>query len=272
MTSNNHQNLAEHFGWKFHPFADTWPLEKPFYSRRDQRIADQGMQLLHHGKSFAVTGPSGAGKSTLVQHLLAHLDANYYHGLYIHYGGLQRTALLKTVGEQLGVETNTRAVPLLVKLQKHIGMMATGKHPVHPVILIDDAQLLERESLLDLCSLIVCPPKKATAASLIIVGDEMLSKQMALSVMTPIRTRMTVNFRIEPLGEEETAQFIAFRLNSAKAPKDLFEPDALALIAAHCHGNRREIMNIGTLLLSEAFYRNEKVVSAELLTESDLFA
>lgn len=272
MTPNNHRNLAEHFGWKFHPFSDTWPLDKPFYSRRDQRIAEQGMQLLHHGKSFAVTGPSGAGKSTLVQDLLASLDANYYHALYIHYGGLQRTALLKAVCEQLGVETNTRSVPLLVKLQKHIGTIATGKHPVYPVILIDDAQLLERESLMDLCSLIVCPPKKAAAASLIIVGDDMLAKQMALSVMTPIRTRLTVNFRVEPLSESETGEFVSFRLRCAQAPKDLFEPDALGLLAAHCHGNRREIMNLGTLLLSEAFYRNEKVVGAELFTGCELIA
>ena len=183
---------------------------------------------------------------------------------------MQRTALLKTVGEQLGVETNTRAVPLLVKLQKHIVTMATGKHPVHPVILVDDAQLLERESFMDLCSLIACPPKKATAASLIIVGDDTLTKQMALTVMTPIRTRLTVNFRIEPLDEKETEQFISFRRSCAKAPKDLFEPDAMALVAAHCHGNRREIMNLGTLLLSEAFYRNEKMVSAEISTGCDL--
>jgi len=270
MPPANHLNLAEHFGWKFHPFADTWPMDPPFYSQRDQRIADQGMQLLQHAKSFALTGPSGTGKSTLVQHLLAHLDANYYHGIYIHYGGLQRTALLKTVGEQLGVETTTRAVPLLIKLQKHIGMMATGKHPIHPVILIDDAQLLERESLLDLCSLIVCPPQKAAAASLIIVGDDMLAKQMQLAVMTPIRTRLTVNFRIDPLSESEAGQFIAFRIRCAQAPKDLFEPDALTLIAAHCHGNRRLIMNLATLLLSEAFYRNEKCVSAQLFTDCDL--
>ncbi len=272
MKPNDHQSLAEHFGWKFHPFSDTWHMDQPFFNQRDQRIADQGRQLLQHGKSFAITGPSGAGKSTLAQHLLAKLDANYYHGLHVHYGGLQRSALLKTVGEQLGVETNTRAVPLLVKLQKHIAMMASGKHRVYPVILIDDGQLLERESLMDLCSLIVCPPKKAAAASLIIVGDDMLAKQMALAVMTHIRTRLTVNFRIEPLSDKETEQFICFRLSCAQAPEDLFEPDALALVAAHCHGNRREIMNIGTLLISEAFYRNEKTVSAELFTDCDLIA
>ena len=84
MTTSNHQNLAEDFGWKSHPFADTWHMEQPFYSQRDQRIAGQGMQLLQHGKSFAITGPSGAGKSTPVQHLLANRDANYYQGLYIH--------------------------------------------------------------------------------------------------------------------------------------------------------------------------------------------
>ena len=51
-----------------------------------------------------------------------------------------------------------------------------------------------------------------------------------------------------------------------------FEPDALALVAAHCHGNRREIMNLETLLLGEAFYRNEKSVSVELFTGCDLIA
>ena len=90
-----------------------------------------GLQLLQHGKSFAITGPSGAGKSILVQHLLSSLDANYYQGLHIHYGGLQRIALLKVVAEQLGLKTSGRAVPLLVKLQKHIATIATGRWPVN---------------------------------------------------------------------------------------------------------------------------------------------
>ncbi len=266
----NQPSMAEHFGWQFHPFSDTWKIDPPFYSRRDQRLADQALQLLQHGKSFAVTGPSGAGKSTLIEHLLSNLDANYYLKVHIHYGGLQRSALLRAIGEQLGVETNTRTVPLLVKLQKHIATMATGKPAVHPVIVVDDAQLLARESLMDLCSLIVCPPKKSVAASLIIVGDDMLANQLNLSVMNPIKTRLTVNFPLEPLSEKETEQFVAYRLSHAKAPKDLFELDAVALLAAHCHGHRREIMNVGTLLLSEAYYRKQKTVSAQLFMGCDL--
>jgi len=267
---SNQPTMTEHFGWHFHPFSDTWRIDPPFYSQRDQRLADQALQLLQHGKSFAVTGPSGAGKSTLIEHLLSNLDANYYLKVHIHYGGLQRNALLKAIGEQLGVETNGRAVPLLVKLQKHIAAIATGKQSVHPVIVVDDAQLLVRESLMDLCSLIVCPPKNSAAASLIIVGDDMLAKQMNLAVMNPIKTRLTVNFPLEPLSEQETEQFIAYRLSQAKAPKDLFEPDAIALMSAHCHGHRREIMNVGTLLLGEAYYQKQKTVSAQLFMGCDL--
>jgi type II secretory pathway predicted ATPase ExeA len=267
---SNQPTMAEHFGWQFHPFSDTWRIDPPFYSQRDQRLADQALQLLQHGKSFAVTGPSGTGKSTLIEHLLSNLDANYYLKVHIHYGGLQRNALLKAIGEQLGVETNTRAVPLLVKLQKHIAAIATAKQSVHPVIVVDDAQLLARESLMDLCSLIVCPPKKSAAASLIIVGDDMLAKQMNLAVMNPIKTRLTVNFPLEPLNEQETEQFIAYRLGHAKAPKDLFEPDAIALMSAHCHGHRRQIMNVGTLLLAEAYYQKHKTVSAQLFMGCDL--
>ena len=266
----NGKTMAEHFGWRHHPFSDTSRLAAPFYSVRDRRIADQAVLLLQQGKSFAVTGPSGTGKSTLVEDLLNNLDANYYCKVHVHYGGLQRSALLKAIGDQLGVETNSRAVPLLTKLQGRIAKLANGNHPVYPVILVDDAQLLERQSFLDLCSLIVCAPKKTVVASIVLAGDDMLARQLALAIMTPVRSRMTANFASEPLGEEETEKFVAFRLKSAKAPEDLFEPDALKLLAANCHGNRRKIMNTATLLLNEAYCREEKTVGARLLTSSEL--
>jgi general secretion pathway protein A len=205
-----------------------------------------------------------------VEDLLANLDANYYCKVHVHYGGLQRIALLKAIGEQLGVETTSRAAPLLTKLQRHIATLANGNHPVYPVICVDDAQLVERQSFMDLCSLIICAPKKTVVASIVLAGDELLARQLALAIMTPVRSRMTANFTAEPLGEKETEEFVAFRLQSAKAPEDLFEPDALKLLAANCHGNRRKIMNMATLLLNEAYCREEKTVGAMLLTSSEL--
>lgn len=270
MKIDNNSTMTEHFGWRVHPFSDTWRMNPPFCTQEDQRITGQILMMLQYGKSIAVTGPSGSGKSTLMEYVLSKLDTNYYCPQYIHYGGLKRSAILKTLAEKFGVEISGRATPLLVKLQKHVSDLSAGDHPVYPVILIDDAQLLERESFKDLCSLIVCPPKKSAAASLIVVGDEYLAQQLELAVMTSIQTRLTGRYRMKPLTEQESEQFVLARLKGADAPKDLFEPDALSLMAAHCHGNRRKIMNFGTLALGEAYFRQEKTVSVELLTGCDL--
>ena len=271
MKNNRTISISEYFQWQRHPFSDTYAITKPFLSSQDERIADRARSLINYGKSFAITGTSGTGKSTIIQHIIATMDPKYYHPVLIHYSGLARTPLLRALADKLGVDTGGRAVPLLVKLQKYITAISDGSAARHPVIVLDDAQLAEREALMDLCSLIVDPQRKTTVASLIIVGDKTLAKLLDLDVMTPIRTRMTVVLKMQPLTEQETNGFISHRLLNAKAPKDLFEPDALALISSHCRGNRRVIMNKATMLLEEAYDRNEKTVAAELIVDSDLF-
>jgi len=263
-------SMSEFFGWNRHPFSDTYHLQTPFLGEKDDRILRRATSLLNCGKSFALTGPSGSGKSTLVQHIIGQLDPKHYQTAYIHYGGLQRSGIQKAIADCLGVDTAGRSVPLLVKLQKHILQLATEANARYPVFIVDDAQLLEHESLMDLCSLMVSPQKKTVAASVILVGDETIAKRLQLHVMAPVRTRMTCIFGMEGLDEKETGQFVTYRLKTAKAPTDLFDGDTVSLMSSHCRGNRRQIMNIGTLLLDEAYFRQEKTIGSHLILECDL--
>ena len=144
-------SMTEFFGWSCQPFADTYQLTAPFLGTKDERICRRALSLLNCGKSFAVTGASGTGKSTLVQHIVAQLDAKHYQPTYIHYGGLLRSGILKAVADCLGVDTAGRSMPLLVKLQKHILGLSADSNARYPVLVVDDAQLLEHDSLRDLC-------------------------------------------------------------------------------------------------------------------------
>lgn len=263
-------SMAEFFGWARHPFSDTYQLSSPFLGEKDERILRRAISLLNCGKSFAVTGPSGSGKSTLAQHIIDQLDPKHYQNAYIHYGGLQRSGILKAVADCLGVDTGGRSIPLLVKLQKHILQLSSETSARYPVFALDDAQLLEHESLMDLCSLMASPQKKTVAASVILVGDENLAKRLQLHVMAPVKTRMTCIFAIDGLNEKEAERFVAYRLKAAKAPTDLFDADTISLMSSHCRGNRRQLMNIGTLLLDEAYFRKEKTIGAHLILECDL--
>jgi type II secretory pathway predicted ATPase ExeA len=270
MKEDTRISIAEFFGWRHHPFSDTYPLAEPYLGEKDHRICRRVGSLLSYGKSLALTGPSGAGKSTLVQHIVARLDPNIYQTTFIHYGGLKRSGILRAIADAMGVDAAGRSMPLLVKLQKHILQLASQANPLYPVFVVDDAQLLERESFMDLCSLLVSPQKKTVAASLILVGDHTLAKILQLQVMAPISSRLTAIIHVEPLNEPESVDFIAFRVKSAKGPKQLLDQDALSLVAAHCRGNRRLIMNVGTLLLDEAYHRQERTVGSQLIFNCDL--
>jgi general secretion pathway protein A len=263
------ESPAEFFDYKYHPFADTYRLKTPYLGEQDNRFLKTALSLISTGKSFALSGPSGAGKSTLVHYVLSRLDANCYRPALVHYGGLQRNGMLKAIADVLGVVTSGRTVPLLIKLQKQIIQMASENHSMFPVFVIDDAHLMEKESLMDICSLMFNPHKETVAASFILVGDETFEKKLSLQIMAPVRTRLTGQFNLNTLNDKDSLEFIKFRITNAKASENLFDLDALSIMSSHCRGNRRQIMNMGTLLLAEAFYRQEKTISAELIYNCD---
>lgn len=270
MKDDHQPTMAEFFGWQHHPFADVKTNTKAFVAPKDARICDRAVSLLQCGKSFALCGPSGVGKTTLAAHIVDKLDSNCYKPVLLHYAGHNRPGLLRAVADRLGVDTNGRSVPLLVRLQKHLLALSASANSFYPVVFIDDAQLLERESMMDLCSLMACADKKTVAASVVLIGDDTLRQRLALASMTPVESRLTAVFPLDPLDEEQSRLFIKHRIEQARAPKELIEKDALDMIAAHCRGNRRRIVNTVTLLLDEAFFRQEKTVSAQAMLECDL--
>lgn len=263
--------INDFFGWKQHPFADTYQQRRLWIPPRDSKQLATIKRLLHTGKSMALCGPSGAGKTTLVHALIGELDKNSYRPVLVPYAGHPRNGLTRILAEALGVETKGRGLPLITRVQQHLEALIGGANPRHPVIIIDDAQLLESDSLWDLCSLLFQTTKQAVAASLILVGDDTLTKRLELYALMPIRTRLTTVMKLQPINEQETRLFIENRLENAEAPHDLFADEAIEILAAYTRGNRRNIMNIATMALEEAYYRQEKTITAETLYDAEWF-
>ena len=173
--------------------------------------------------------------------------------------------MLNAIADILGVETGSRNLPLIVKLQKYIQSHDPNKMSPFYVFIIDDAHLVERESLLDICSLMVNPNEERIASCFILVGDDSLHQKLKLKTMASVRNRLIGLFEMKVMDHSESLDFIKFRLKNAEAPDDLFDQESLYQIVAHCKGNKRRIMNMCTLLLNEAYFRQEKTVSSELI-------
>lgn len=68
--------INDFFGWKRHPFADTYVQRRLWMPPRDRKHMEIIKRLLDTGKSTALWGPSGSGKTTLIHGLLGELDKN----------------------------------------------------------------------------------------------------------------------------------------------------------------------------------------------------
>lgn len=263
--------INDFFGWRHHPFADTYVQQQPWLPERDRKLLETIKRLLHTGKSMAMCGPSGSGKTSLIHTLITDLDKNSYRTVLIPYAGHPRNGLTRILAENLGVETRGRGVPLITRIQNHLEALIGGTNPRHPVIIIDDAQLVETDSLWDLCSLLFQTTRQTVAASLLLVGDESMAKRLELYALLPIRARLTTIMKLHPMNEHETRLFIESRLKNGNAPPGLFEDDVIEIIGAYTRGNRRNVMNMATMALEEAYYKEEKTVNAETIYNADWF-
>lgn len=269
MSKQSPANLsaAEFFGWKRNPFIDL-PGDFGIESlsvKRDQEIAHRAKEFIKVNRSFAIIGTPGAGKTTLVKTIVNSLDPRSFSPFWLPYAGCNRAGVLRILAEKVGLELSRKGLPPLHKLQRHLATQQKEPGSPFPIIVIDDAQQLEVESIMDLCAILAHPDDQRALTSLILVGDENLDHLLRLKSRKAITSRMACVFRVEALNQDETRNLLVRRLEIAKAPKNLFDEEAMELMATQCRGNRRELMNLGIRLCIEAHAREEKSITAEIV-------
>jgi general secretion pathway protein A len=254
-------SASEFFQYRYPPFADTYEIPEPFQSQAEALILSRSLALIRQGKSLAIYGEAGAGKSMLIKSIAQKLDAKTYRVATIPYGGLKSSALLRELCDAFAIDLSGRRNHL-PRLQKNF---QPHSDKPFPVIIIDDAHDMEKQSFFNLCSLLHDPQSRTAAAALVLAGQPVLKKILKLDIFAPVRTRLACRFLLQKLSIDEAKAFIRFRLQTAQADPDLFHEQALESIAADSAGNRRTLMNLAALCLEEAAQRQEKIVTVDIV-------
>lgn len=256
------QTALQFFGYRYPPFADTFEIAEPFQSDKENLIVQRTTALLRQGKSVAIHGEAGTGKSMLVKSIVSQFDPKEFRIAQIPYGGMKPAAILRELCDELDIDITGRK-NLLSRL---VSDFRRSSDKPFPIIVVDEAHEMQRQSFLDLCSLLHDAQQRTAAAALILVGQPVLKKMLELDIFAPVKTRLTCLFCMPRLTLDDAKEFIAFRLTLAEADPGLFDNEAVNCLASDTKGNRRMLMNFAALCLEEAARRNDKVVTSEIVT------
>ena len=138
------------------------------------------------------------------------------------------------------------------------------------VLIVDEAQNLDDSVLETIRLLSNFETSNTKLLQIVLAGQPQLGAKLGQPQLAQLAQRIAVVQRLEAFPPEETAGYIRHRLKvSGHSTGDLFEPEALALIAERSQGIPRNINRICYQALLEAHGEGLHTVSADIVERAD---
>lgn len=258
---------AEWWGLKERPFENV-PDPRFLYLSKEHQEAFFRMRYLAESRRGAgmLTGEVGCGKTTLARALVQKLSDEKYELGLVTYPALDPDDFLKEILYQFGVSApDGSKVDLLHTLNDL--MLKNYREDKDSVLIIDEAHVISNVRTLEEIRLLLnFQLDDRFLLSLILIGQPEL-KEIIRSAPA-LEQRIAVRFNLQALKEEETLQYILFRMKVAGATRSIFTKQAMGAIHKLSGGVPRKINNIADMSLLVGF--GQKLETIDAATVKDL--
>jgi general secretion pathway protein A len=250
--------------------------EKPFsiipdpdliYWGRAHRMAFSMLEfgVLNNAQFTVITGDIGSGKTTLVRHLLRKLDPRKTNVGLISNTPQGREELLRWIMMSFDLPSEGSTAILFKNFQNFLyAQRATGRRTI---LIVDEAQNLTEEALEALRMLSNINVDRNQFLQLILVGQPQLKDMLCRPQLLQFAQRVSSDFHLKPLAQNEVADYIGFRLQAAGAREHLFSTEACEKIAEVSHGVPRVINILCDTSLVYGFSTGANLITCRLINE-----
>jgi len=217
------------YGLKEKPFQIV-PNPKYLYKSPKHENA---LTYLEYGLSenvgfILLTGEIGSGKTTLIQYILTQMGDDSEVAVLFNTNVSPHQLLTMILSEFEIPAQNLDKAAALDRFNEYLIEKYAEKKKV--LLIIDEAQNLSCGALEEVRMLSNLHTDDQALIQIMLVGQPELIKTLQHPKMLQFSQRIAVNFHLEGLDREETAEYIKFRLAKSGSDKDIFTAGAIDMI------------------------------------------
>jgi general secretion pathway protein A len=256
----------QYFGLHENPFSIPPDPHYLYLSRGHQEaLAHLQYGLGEAGGFVQLTGEVGTGKTLLVRTLVERLPEGVDVALIL-YPVLTVAEFIAAICDELRVPhpgEQASLKQLIDALNAHL--LQTHAHGRRTVLIIDEAQNLNREVLEQVRLLTNLETTKQKLLQIILIGQPELAQMLAQQDLRQLAQRITARFHLVALTRKENFEYILHRCRVAGAKAILFDRKAMEQVYAASGGIPRLINVICDRALLGAYTRGRQVVDASIV-------
>lgn len=256
--------IQEAFGLRRRPFGKDLPPEAMWLDQTRQSAVDTLIDIVTARQHALVTGESGVGKTCVLRALRAKLSPVHYRLVYVSHVTLGKRDFYRQVCLALGIESRGMPAAMFEAIQRNLHQL-TAEHRQHPVLILDEAQLIPDDTLAHLHVLANFDWDSQPMLSLVLVGLPELGDRLKLGIHRSLLTRVAAKVEVLPTSPEHTMNYVRQRIKDAGGKSEIFAPDGYALLHELTGGMLRSVDVLAEAALRLAAHTDVRIVDRALV-------
>ncbi|UCC96192.1 MAG: AAA family ATPase [Candidatus Omnitrophota bacterium] len=255
--------------WKFRqkPFENTLDPHFFYFSPGHcEALSRMVYSVWEHKAGFFLMGPYGTGKTLLSRCLMKECPDDQFRFAMLTNPRLDPLELIQEIYYQLGGNVDSSQSFSKTELIRSITQKFEDnyKEGFHSVVIVDEAQSIENESLLEELRLLLNIQREDSILfTLLLLGQpDLLDK---IDRIPQLKQRIAITYYIKPLTKPETKRYIQYRLHTAGSERDVFTEASYDEIYSLSEGVPRAINNICDLALLTGFIKRADTIDEDVI-------